>query len=457
MEARKSIFIASSQEAKEKAERLVKVLSAKNLLPIPWWDSFGLGTYTFDQLNQHAQSVDGAIFIATKDDKIWYRNTESAAPRDNVILEFGLFAARLGLRRSLILAEAEVKLPSDLRGITYELFETEIEKIAEAVGTHFINEFKQDQWSSGSTSLKVICDPQLASYQISKELPPDWLMRAMYLGTEGARAWLRIAKDPYYQDDAGRTQLQQEIVELLKTSQSAFRTFVSLGPGDAELDKAVALNLLKREPTAQCIPVDLSDGLLWEASRILSSVIRVPVGLLADFEETLNFVVHRVWEHGKRPYLYGLLGNTFGNLDKSEYTFIDTFLNALQSGDELLLDVAALKDGVGQQSPIDPSAWGEGMKMFFAHGAARRLGISAHDVINRFESLISVKVKNTNKPIKGTVILTLYAKKIPFARVRRYELGELVSFFEGRGFQVRHARVPSDGPYDNGLLALRKQ
>ena len=48
------------------------------------------------------------------------RGETKATPRDNVLFELGLFIGRLGRLRSILLepAAANVKLPSDLSGIT---------------------------------------------------------------------------------------------------------------------------------------------------------------------------------------------------------------------------------------------------------------------------------------------------------------------------------------------------
>jgi hypothetical protein len=50
--ANKTIFVASSQEARGIAERIVRSLgNTGELLPVPWWDAFQLSKYTFDELN----------------------------------------------------------------------------------------------------------------------------------------------------------------------------------------------------------------------------------------------------------------------------------------------------------------------------------------------------------------------------------------------------------------------
>ncbi len=455
--ALKTVFIGSSREAKGIAMRLADYLKSKGeLRPVPWWEAFNLGQYTFDELNRQSRSVDAAIFLATKDDKVWYRQKAGDRPRDNVIFEFGLFAHRLGLHRTIMVVESGVLLPSDVLGVSHQpLHKKNVEATAEALAAHFAKEFDQERMNDAGSSLRVICHPQLASLQISNTLPPDWLMRAMYLGTEGARAWLKIATDPKYQTDVERVHISSAIVEMLSERHSAFRTYVSLGPGDAQLDNLVALTLLGREPTAQCIPVDLSDGLLWGAIRSLSDSIRIPIGLLADFEEHFKFVTKHVREYAKGPYLYGLFGNTFGNLDKPELFFINQLTAYLGQDDEVLLDITAVKEdaAVGQ---IDTSQWPEGTKRFFAHGAAPYLGISSIEVFNKFSDLVTVNCIVLRNPIAGTQLLTVSANDRPFARVRRYQIDKLNQYFETRGFRVKSKLIPCDGAFDIGLVSLQK-
>jgi hypothetical protein len=457
----KSIFIASSYEAKELAKRIADCLGQTgNLLPVPWWDAFTLGGYTFDELNRQSRSVDAAIFLATKDDKVWYRQKEGDRPRDNVIFEYGLFANRLGLHRSIMVVEDGVLLPSDVLGVTYQRLDKEcVEATAQSLADHFQREFEQENINDVRSSLRVICHPQLPTLQVSSNLPQDWLMRAMYLGTEGARAWLSIVTDPNYETDVERAAIADAIIRMLNQEGSNFRTYISLGPGDAQLDDAVALTLLESEPTAQCIPVDLSDGLLWSAVYSLSDSIRIPIGVLADFEENFKFVTQQAREYSKGPYLYGLFGNTFGNLDKTELNFVKQLAAYMGPHDKIMLDVTTVKDAAMDiaPGPVDVRSWTEGTKRFFAHGAARTLRISDAEAYDQFANLVTVNGALLQKPIAGTQLLTVRAKGKPFARVRRYRFDALKEYFKAAGFKVDSELIPSDGPFDIGLIALRKK
>jgi hypothetical protein len=301
--------------------------------------------------------------------------------------------------------------------------------------------------------LRVVCNPELAALQISQSLPDNWFMRAMYLGTEGARAWLATTSDPNYETEAERANFSDLVVAMLKTSGSTYRTYVSLGPGNAYVDSAVSLAILEKQPSAQCIPVDLSDGLLWRAIQVLSTNIRVPVGLLADFEEHLKFISRHVREYGKGPYLFGLFGGTFGSLDRPEQNFMRQLNAHMEEGDELMLDVSVLKDG----KDIDSTKWGDPTKKFFAHGAARHLLLSPQDVFKRFDELITVQGSVVKAPIAGTQLMTVYANGRAFARARRYNFRGLCKFFEEMEFEVVSKLDDREGPYNIGLFSLRKR
>jgi len=81
----------------------------------PWAGLLGIG-----------QRLDAAIMLLTADDVVQHRGDTYAVPRDNVVFEIGLFMGILGPDRTLLVQPAglELKLPSDLEGITKILFPT---------------------------------------------------------------------------------------------------------------------------------------------------------------------------------------------------------------------------------------------------------------------------------------------------------------------------------------------
>jgi hypothetical protein len=89
--------------------------------PIPWDEPgvFPAGTYVLPRLIELSHQVHGAIFIFGEDDKLWYRRDRVKATRDNVLLEYGIFAATLGPERALICRKGEAKKPSNLDGLLH--------------------------------------------------------------------------------------------------------------------------------------------------------------------------------------------------------------------------------------------------------------------------------------------------------------------------------------------------
>ncbi|WP_195909661.1 TIR domain-containing protein [Rhizobium tubonense] len=82
--------------------------------------SFRVNHSHLDNLIRVTNQVDFAVFLLTPDDDLTHRDKNALAPRDNVILELGLFMGALGKERTFFVApgDHEIKLPSDLQGIT---------------------------------------------------------------------------------------------------------------------------------------------------------------------------------------------------------------------------------------------------------------------------------------------------------------------------------------------------
>ena len=60
------------------------------------------------------------MLVLGPDDEVVSRNEKSDAPRDNVILELGLFMGALSHERTFMIIprEYDIKVPTDLRGLT---------------------------------------------------------------------------------------------------------------------------------------------------------------------------------------------------------------------------------------------------------------------------------------------------------------------------------------------------
>ena len=124
------IFIATSKEALgtkwlTSALKLAREEIKKNHPGVRlelWTDQFQPGEITAERLIEIASEYLGAIVVLTGDDFVTMRGTSSPAPRDNLVLETGLFLSRTGLQNVLPLREKDSQWPSDLLGVTFKEF-----------------------------------------------------------------------------------------------------------------------------------------------------------------------------------------------------------------------------------------------------------------------------------------------------------------------------------------------
>jgi len=117
------IFIGSSSEGLQIAQEIQAGLRHDNVVPKVWTDNvFVPGHGTMEDLEECIQTADFGVLVCTKDDKILNesRDVDMYAPRDNVILELGMYLGALGKRRTLLVTHRTkaLKIPTDLLGIT---------------------------------------------------------------------------------------------------------------------------------------------------------------------------------------------------------------------------------------------------------------------------------------------------------------------------------------------------
>jgi SAM-dependent methyltransferase len=125
------VFIATSAEALDsgwcvdaidKANKSVGK-SHPDIELMPWDGVFKTGDVTALELIEQAAKVVGAVVVLSADDFTTSRGSKQSAPRDNLVLEAGIFISRLGLPNVLLLRENDSKWPSDLLGVTTKTFD----------------------------------------------------------------------------------------------------------------------------------------------------------------------------------------------------------------------------------------------------------------------------------------------------------------------------------------------
>ena len=155
------IFIASSSESYEIAKEVKKYMESEYEC-VTWKDEnfFKQNQSTYDNLLKESVGFDFAIFIGGADDFVRRSKDGSVkmAPRDNVYLEFGLYAGVLTKYRTFFLLQANAKIASDLSGITIEWYKDvqDIPKCCETIKKEIEREEKINRIQLlPSTSLAV--------------------------------------------------------------------------------------------------------------------------------------------------------------------------------------------------------------------------------------------------------------------------------------------------------------
>ena len=131
---RPKVFLASSTSAKPSMKKLAGWLADWNLEPLPW-DQPGLfqpGDYILERLLEISLNVEAAIILFGDEDKAWYRKDAKVQPRDNVLIEYGIFASRLGRQRTIVCRTGDPKEASDLGGLIFAQLGTTKAQISDA-------------------------------------------------------------------------------------------------------------------------------------------------------------------------------------------------------------------------------------------------------------------------------------------------------------------------------------
>jgi predicted nucleotide-binding protein len=113
------LFIGSSSEGLKVAKAVFACVADQVEATLWHQGLFVPGQYPLEILEQQLDRHEFAIFVASSDDLIMKRGAISNVARDNIMVEFGLFAGVLGRRCVFIICPSEPKidLPSDLLGI----------------------------------------------------------------------------------------------------------------------------------------------------------------------------------------------------------------------------------------------------------------------------------------------------------------------------------------------------
>jgi predicted nucleotide-binding protein len=173
------IFIGSSTENKKYATWVSDLISDiekdepdkfYEVTANGWWEKgiFRLMNSFYESLNDLVANFDAGIFIGGMEDLTIKRDKEGFQPRDNIILELGMFAGAKGKYLSLLTTIDIPELPSDLAGINvvnlksttdYNLFQKE----ARAHFREWLVLAKESRTKSETINKMHIHDPEIES------------------------------------------------------------------------------------------------------------------------------------------------------------------------------------------------------------------------------------------------------------------------------------------------------
>jgi hypothetical protein len=125
---KKRIFIGSSSEELKLAQS-AKTILERDFEVTLWndsvWDTsvFKINNNFLNDLLRASLQFDFGLLIGSTDDLVEYRGDILLQPRDNVLFELGLFIGRLGLSNCAFVIDKELKVLSDISGISLARYE----------------------------------------------------------------------------------------------------------------------------------------------------------------------------------------------------------------------------------------------------------------------------------------------------------------------------------------------
>lgn len=436
----KKIFIGSALEHQDSlAKPIAQELASAGFSPARWWRLFEFGDVPLEKLRETADECVGAVLICVGADSTWYRNQEYRQPRDNLLIELGLFLQALGRRRVVIVTDAGVKIPSDLAGLTYLVREADTASMCEKIVDHFKQVFTEvrPQLRHTPEIIRMEVDPQVANSLSRRPVPEGWHQRALYLGPEGAIAWLDLINDPEFTNATEKERTRHQILTALADLNVA--SFVSLGPGDGKLDYDISVALPRLSRPLIYIPVDINENFLYMSAARLSGHTYIPAAILSDFEDRLPCIADQVNRRKESPTLFALVANTLGNLDRYEQSFMTQMAQWMESGDYFLLEVfiSELSSEEGEKTLPPPSVHGQTRQVFYSRGLARQLSIPWRSVYEEYEERILVKPGYSAVPGAHSVDVIDSITGTHIQSSRRYNLRQLMSWLaDSFGFSI---------------------
>jgi predicted nucleotide-binding protein len=117
-----SVFLVHGHDEGAK-HSVARFLEQLGIAPVILQEQINRGMTVIEKFEDFASRAGFAVVLMTPDDFGYPSGREQdkqSRPRQNVVLELGYFAARLGRSKTLVLTKGEIEMPSDVFGLVYE-------------------------------------------------------------------------------------------------------------------------------------------------------------------------------------------------------------------------------------------------------------------------------------------------------------------------------------------------
>jgi hypothetical protein len=113
------IFVGSSSEALELAQRIRRVIAEAHMEPVMWnTDAFRPGRTLLEEIENFPGEIHGAILLATPDMSCTRGSDDTfRMPTANIIFEYGYLGGRLTRDRVAVCRVNDAEMPSDAHGV----------------------------------------------------------------------------------------------------------------------------------------------------------------------------------------------------------------------------------------------------------------------------------------------------------------------------------------------------
>lgn len=150
--ANKKVFVVYGHDDTAKLQ-LEALLRRWDLEPIILDQQASAGQTIIEKLEEYGSDVGYAIILATPDDegKAKTENEYKSRVRQNVVLELGMFLAKLGREKVAILLKETTNFekPSDIQGLVYIPFQNRVDEVA----INLIRELARQGYNIDTTKL----------------------------------------------------------------------------------------------------------------------------------------------------------------------------------------------------------------------------------------------------------------------------------------------------------------